>query len=282
MNNHTRAGAKPFILSWLLVPLIAIWITTNYIIGLGRNPTWDASSNQELVHQVEAGSQSEQPLAWDGGPLITLWFDDAWSTQFDPGYDLMQQHGFKGAMAVPTSAVGTVGYMNWAQVKLLQHAGWEISSHSQSHNCTASELTAAFEDKELGGAKSDLSMHGIFADNYVAPCGTITPGGIAAAKKYYSSFRTSENGVNALPVTDPYNLHVHTIQRETSIDDINGWISEARDHNAWLILVVHQVDDGTAQYGMNRGMLSNTLDAVKDSKIPVVLPDQVLQMKVAK
>lgn len=280
MSKKPNIASKMFILSWVLIPLLALWISTNYIIGLGRDTTWSTSANQELVQSVSADTPQQQPLTWSHGALVTLWFDDAWSTQYNPAFSMMEKFNFTGALAVPTHAVGTDGYMNWAQIKGMQHKGWEITSHSQSHNCKPEDLTSQFEDRELKGAKYDLNSHGIYADNYVAPCGTITPGAISAAKQYYSSFRTSTDGTNALPIKNPYDLKVRTVFRDTTLEDVNGWINEAKDHDVWLILVFHQIDDGTSDYGTNEGLLEQSLNAVKASRIPVVLPNQVLQMKV--
>jgi peptidoglycan/xylan/chitin deacetylase (PgdA/CDA1 family) len=283
MAAKPRIVSKMFILSWLLVPIVALWVTTNYIIGLGQTPTWNVSSSQDNVPQTSSKDAPGEELVWNGEEgLVTLWFDDAWSSQYDIGLTTMEEFDFKGAMAVPTHAVNTSGYMNWAQLKLMQHKGWEMTSHSQTHNCDIPTLNEPFVEKELKGARDEMIQHGLFSDNYVAPCGAITPAVTTMAKRYYSSLRGSENGINRLPLTDPYYIKAHTILRESSIEDINAWIAEAKREKAWLIIVFHQIDNGTSEFGTDEGAFRNTLTAVKESGMPVVLPNQVMEMKVAR
>jgi hypothetical protein len=278
-HSNTMKNFQPrlFLLSWLIVPVVALWIATNYIIGLDRKPIWNAPNNQEVAAQSPASAI--KTYNWNGRGLITLWFDDAWDTQYSAGYPEMTARNLSGALAVPTKAIGTDNYMGWAQVRLLQSKGWEVTSHSQTHDCNLKDLTIKFEDKELSGSKADLQRHGIIADNYVPPCGAINNAVTNETKMYYSSLRTSYAGLNSLPISDPYNLKVHTLTRDTSIEEVNSWISEAKNDKSWLILVFHQINDDTTQYGINKGMLTNTLDAVKASDLSVVLPSQALQIQ---
>jgi peptidoglycan/xylan/chitin deacetylase (PgdA/CDA1 family) len=283
MHNIRFNSSRIFLLSWLIVPLMVLWISTNYIIGLTHKPAW--SSNGASTASMTApviDAPAIQPLQWNNEPLITLWFDDAWQTQFSEAYKQMHSRGLTGSLAVPTSFVGQDSYMGWSQIKLMQHEGWEISSHTRTHDCKLSDLTPNFVDTELHGALSDLNQHGIRADNFVTPCGASNGDMLTAAKKYYSSLRSSEGGVNTLPVTNPYNLKVRTIVRTTTIEEVDDWIKEAKSSNSWLILVFHQIDHDQTEYGTTPENLSLMLDHVQQSHIKLALPEQALQVGATK
>lgn len=283
MRRVSFSSGRLFLLSWLIVPVLALWLSTNYIIGLTHKPAWStdtAAASRQSAPLMDA--PSIQPLDWQREPLVTLWFDDAWQSQFSEGYTQLHSRGLTGALAVPTNFIGQDSYMGWSQIKLMQHNQWEISSHTRSHDCSESDLTPKFVDIELGGALSDLNRHGLRADNFVTPCGASNDAMLATAKKYYSSLRTSEGGINPLPVTNPYNLKVRTIVRTTTLDEIDAWLAEAAAAKGWLILVFHQIDHDQTEYGTTPEMLAAILDHVQQSNIRVALPEQVLQIGSAK
>lgn len=260
-------------LSWLIIPFLGVALSMGFLVGLTRHPSWE--SNAYIPKTVTA---SFSQLNWQKTGLITLWFDDAWKSQYTTAYPILEKYNLVGSLAVPTKLIGYDAYMNWPQVKYLQHKGWEINSHTRTHNCAANNLTLEQVEEELRGAQKDLDELGLFSESFVTPCGADSPIISEVAKKYYLSLRTSEAGLNDIPVKNPYRIKAYPIYSYTPIDEVKTWIDQARDNHSWLILMFHQVDEEAAQYTVNPVTFEKIIETVSKSKLPVVLPTQVLHL----
>ncbi len=273
---------KMHMLSWLIVPIIGVWLAIGYLVGTVHHPTWDVLDpkiTQPTQVQVQQPTKTAyEKIKWSGGGLITLWFDDAWLSQYSTAFPMMEDKNLKGSLAVPTKLLGQPSYMSWAQVEKMQSSGWEISSHTRTHNCNPDHLSAQQVEDELAGAKQDLLAHNITAENFVTPCGAGTPLIDEIAKKYYVSLRGSGVGYNPLPVQDPYTLNVQAVHSFTTPEYIKAWVEHAKTNNEWLIIMFHQVDDGTTDYATTPAKLNDMLNVIKESNVPVVLPTQALQV----
>jgi len=70
---------------------------------------------------------------------IVLNFDAAKDNIIDNGYPIMQSYRMKGCVYVPTGFIGKTLFsssspcMDVADILTLQHSGWEIGTHSNSH-----------------------------------------------------------------------------------------------------------------------------------------------------
>jgi len=284
-QTHTNLQRK-LLLTWLIVPIIIIWFTTNYLIGIFRPPMWqNAKSNNNLISlsnnpidKVESPPQIPK-YQWQGTGLVTLWFDDGWISQYTTGFPLVDQYGYKAALAVPTHLIGYDAYMGWAQVRRLQSKGWEITAHTRTHDCNIYKEDQKTVDYELGGSASDLKQMGLNYNNFVSPCGVNSPIMEQIAQKYFLSFRTSEPGFNNIPVDDPYYLLVQTMQTTVTLDTVKQWLQTAKNNHQWLILVFHQIGDTTSQYSITTTMLHDILNEIKNDVLPVVLPIQALELE---
>ncbi len=269
--------------SWLLVPIIMVWLSTSYLMGLTRKPVWETSANpKDAVLSATAVNQANIPeierIHWENKGLVTLWFDDAWLSQFTTALPLLEDHSMVGALAVPTGMVGFDDYMSWNQIGLLQSKGWEIASHTVSHSCEPDELTEEFLDKELKQSLADLNTHGIRALHFVTPCGTNSDLIPKIAKNYYISLRTTVDGFNPLPVSNPYALKVQAVEWNTTPEQVAKWLEEARKKKYWLILMFHQIQNEELRFATTPARLAQMLDLIRGSDLKVVLPTQATQL----
>jgi peptidoglycan/xylan/chitin deacetylase (PgdA/CDA1 family) len=264
-------------ISWMIIPMIGVWIATNYLIGTLRQPNWSVNGANAQISQAKLPPLP--PINYQNTGLVTFWFDDAYLTQYTSAFPKLQEKGFVAAEAVPIKAVGTNNYMNWMQLKKLQVNGWEITSHTRTHDCEPSKLNAEGLKSELLGAKQDLESQGLRADSFVTPCGIGSEAELEEAKKVYSSLRTTDDGLNSIPVEDPYHLKTHEVRVDTSLDEIQEWVSEAKDKHGWLILMFHKVDDSGEKFSVSPDNFSKILDMVDGSSLPVVLPTPVIEIK---
>lgn len=274
-----------FLVSWLLLPLFLVWFSTNYLLGLHKTVAWKNPSasagvnNQPSIIATQSavlGAQV-QPYPWNGQALLSLWFDDGWESQFTVAYPFLEAQGFVGALAIPTGSVGWDAFMSWNQVLYLAQKGWEITSHTRSHSCKASDIADPnYVETELKGSLDDIEAHGIAVKEFVTPCGAGSPIVDTVAKKYYLALRTADGGYNPIPVDNPYHLVVQTVLWQTSIQEVNDWIKTAQKTHTWLILTFHQIQANASDYAVSPDKFKQIIDAVAHSGINVVLPKYAL------
>jgi len=278
------------LLSWLLIPGIALWASTSYLIyfiSRPSEPTVLGQTTYQTVPGQTTRSISETPTTinnqekffWKKEGLVTLWFDDAWESQYSLAYPSLEQRGFKAALAVPTNLVGYEAYMDWHEIQRLQYKGWEITSHTRSHACELDKDNPNSLDYEIAGGKQDLLSKGLRAEIFVSPCGVKSALMDEVVKKSHLAERTSEQGFNPLPIADPYYLKVQTIRVSTNSHEVITWLNEASKNKSWLILAFHQIGSGGEEYSTTPETLRAILDLIENSDLSVVLPSQVLSIK---
>jgi peptidoglycan/xylan/chitin deacetylase (PgdA/CDA1 family) len=284
MPRLTRSHQKPrqrfHLLSWLIIPIIGIWVFTAYLMGSRQSPAWEIipQTPQPQVLSAHAPTPPVSLYTWAGTGLVTFWLDDAWLSQFQTGFLLLDQQSYAAALSVPTGVIGQPNYMSWAHVKYLQDAGWEITSHTRSHSCEPDRMTPEQLTNELLGSQQDLQTYGLRADHFVTPCGQNSDQVTQIAKKYYLSLRTTNGGLNPLPVPDPYDLMGYSLTPDTTLTQIEDWLQSAKNEHLWLIIIIHQVDYSQDQYSTSPVFLNQVIHTVKTSGLPVVLPSQALQL----
>lgn len=268
-------------LAWLALPLLVFWLAIGYLTGRSNVPKWEAEnlgdeSQVMAIERIEPFTIS--PLEWQETGLVTIWFDDAWLSQFTVAFPILEKYGLKAALSVPTNFLDFEGYMSSAQIKRLKLEGWEIASHTRSHGCNYDELGHGSLSDELRGSKDDLEKLGLRVENFVTPCGGDTEAVKEVAKQHYLSLRTTVNGLNPLPVNDPYFIKSKVVMPETNTQTVSAWLDEAVAQKAWLVLVFHQVDASKTEYSVTPGMFKEVVSLVNRSGLPVVLPTQALNL----
>lgn len=273
----TQSKKRMYLLTWLLIPLLLMWVSVTYLIGLNRGVDWVQA--EETKTTTVLPTSSREPFVWKGNGLVTLWFDDAWLTQFTVAYPLLQEKGFKAVIAPSTELVGYDAYMTWPQLQQLQYKGWEVASHAQHHACDVlAKDTKDYLVSELEGSKEALTAHNLHVSTYVAPCGVVTDQMVDLSKDHYIAFRGSQPGLTTLPVTDHTDIKVKTILSTTTPNEVKAWIAEAEATNSWLNIVFHQVDTSNSEYSVTPRNLQAILDVIQSSDLSVVVPDDVFQI----
>ena len=276
VKTTTYTGRLP-LLSWILLPLLILWLSVGYVIGLTKPIAWE--NGKEPVKAVYMYEDPKTPeFIWEGTGLVTLWFDDAWYSQYSVAFPIMEEYGMKGALAVPSGLINYDEYMSWPQVQRMQHKGWEITSHSVNHVCEADKLDGEAVLFEMKQSLATLREHNLQIQTYVAPCGYRNASINTTVKEYYLSMRTTDEGLNALPVTDPYNLKILAITDQTTIATVNEWLTRAKEEESWLIIVFHPLSEDSSAYGATPAFFREILQAVQVSELPVVVPSQALQV----
>jgi hypothetical protein len=270
-------------LFWLVVPLVMVWFSASYLFGsFTDHPLWlqsnsSVGSSSKIVPYLN--TLPDLPAAKTG--YITLWFDDAWLSQYLIAFPLFQKYNFPGVIAVPSSAIETPEYMNWAQLQVLQKSGWEITNHSVSHDCQMYTWSAEKVRQEYRASKLSLWRHQLSSDILVTPCGVDSRAMRDEAAKSFFAYRTVNPGINDLSNFDPYEIKVRNTDNQTTVENIKKWIDEAQKRNTWVVLIFHQLGKKNSsgdsdKYNMSADDLASIIDYISQSKIPVITPGQII------
>ena len=182
--------------------------------------------------------------------LVSLTFDDALRSVHQYGLPIMQKYNLPTTQYLLTGYLQDAYYMTQQMMGDFMVAGHEIASHTVTHPVLA-HLTATQIDVELRQSSFDLfSWFGRPPANFASPFGAYNTDVIKLAKQYYRSHRSVNVGFNSKDNFDPYNIKVQNIVLSTTLDEIVGWLNEARDYKAWLVLVYHAVNPDTAVAGL--------------------------------
>ncbi len=262
---------RPTLLLWLVIPLTILFGVSSYLFDKTEPDAIQASNAvQASSLLIEKHSESS-----DSG-VITFWFDDAWKSQYTEGYTLLQEYGYKAALAVPVSHIGFKHYMNWYQVVDVQNNGWEIVSHGMSHNCDPWNSSLEELRYEIGFSQRALASHNLNKNIFVAPCGNFSDQSAEVIKEYYNSSRSAELGLETIPPEDNYNIRTWVAGLDFNLLNFSKLLEKAIKDKLWLNITFHQIDRNGDQYSITPEQLKSILILVNRSGLPVLLPSQIV------
>jgi peptidoglycan/xylan/chitin deacetylase (PgdA/CDA1 family) len=238
-------------------------------------PSAGRSAQPPNLSQVDISEISGELQAYEvqAQPLISISFDDASQTVYDSGLPILDSQGIPATFYFISSCLTN----SWIQqLNHMQDLGWEIGSHSVTHQDMTTQSTAEII-YELTQSKSDLEAAGLTIDGFAYPYGAGHKNNIILrqVKEYYKYARSTTPGYN-YPVITQYDLPVQVQTASTSIELMKSWVDSAIEHNEWLIIAMHTVDTSGDTYSIAPATLSelavyikNRVDAGKISTVTV-------------
>ncbi|MDD5569486.1 MAG: polysaccharide deacetylase family protein, partial [Candidatus Pacebacteria bacterium] len=211
--------------------------------------------------------------------MVSLNFDDGWLSAYNNGLPILNAAGLKSTQYIITSGLtDPENYINQSQVLSLQAAGHEIGAHSQTH-AHLTQVSAAQLQNEINGSKQELLNIGVNQVlTFAYPYGEANNAVITTTKN--SGF-IGARGVDAdynNKTTDPYFLLSQSVESNTTIETIKGWIDTAIQNKTWVILVFHQVDHSGEQYSTTPEILQQIADYLIAKNVSVVTNAAGLQI----
>lgn len=280
--NHP--DGKHSFLFWLILPLLLAWMSISYVSGFVKDkPLWASSksepaNNKTIYYYQDYGSLSENL----NQPFVTFWFDDAWLSQYTTAFPVLEKFKMPGVIAVPVNLVEKNGYMNWAQLRTLQKAGWEMTNHSIDHDCTMNEWSRDQVTREYTNSKFILWKNNLSSDIFVTPCGVDSNIMREEAHKNFIAYRTVDPGLNDPKNVNFYNLKVKNVDNdEVDLSTMKEWIDDAKKESAWLIIVFHKVGEKRTsavndEFNIDKNDLIKLVEYIKEQNVKVVVPHQIL------
>ena len=181
-----------------------------------------------------------------------------------------------GTLDTDDTKFGVLGTMNDSQIFNLVSDGQEIGGHTQTHPALTT-LSTSDSTAEISGGRNDLLNGGLAQVTTLAyPYGdynqvieSIT------ANAGFTSARTIAPGFNGIS-SDKFALLSQSVDANTTLAQVQGWIDQAKNTNTWLILVFHDIESNLANapYGTTPAELQAIVDYLKASQVPVLTMNQ--------
>ena len=204
-------------------------------------------------------------------PLLSITFDDGYSSTFNNGLPLLKQYGYSSTQYIITDLINANSYyMTNSQVKKMYQSGQEIASHTTSHPNLTTESSASVINELTQSQKQLEKWIGAPVTDMAYPYGLYNMAVQNLVSDYYASGRGVEDGLNSKDNFNPYDLKVQNIFSFTTTAQVADWIKQAQETNTWLILVYHSVDPNPVDiYNVTPTQLANQLAAIRSSGITV-------------
>ena len=215
------------------------------------------------------------PSGWNEG-MVTLSFDDAWSSQHANALPVLTDAGLKGTFYVLTQPVqnGWSTYMTPAQVKDIAAKGHDIQGHTVTHR-DLTTLSQASIDAEIKNSKAYIeNLTGKTVTSLAYPYGSNSTKVVDRVKLAgYTNARTADPtipyGFNT-PATSRYVINSFSPTNTTTLIEVKAAIDKARAEKLWFVFSVHQVKLNGTQYDITPAMFADIVAYIKSSGIKVV------------
>lgn len=283
-QQYFEVGSVPASPEWrqftatLTPPMNAVSLTVFHLLAATGTLTVDAFN----LYLANGGPG---PDAFDKG-YVSLTFDDGWISHYTNVLPMLNQAGFKGSFYIITGEMlnpdagdleDPSSYADLSQVRALQQAGHEISSHTRSHPFLT-QLTRNQAIDEIQGSRTDLLTRNFTpVETFAYTYGEYNDSVIGITRDAgFVGARSVEDGFN-VKTTDPYVLKVQNVLNTTTAAQIKQWIDIAERDKTWLVLVFHQVIDNPGTYDTSPSVLQDIVNYLKTKNASVITTREGLQ-----
>lgn len=250
----------------LTIPTGIVSMTIFHLIAANGTLTIDSAS------LTKAGSTPPPPS--NGKGMVSITFDDGWTSQYENALPLLEKYGIKGTFYIisDTLVPGKYdGYMSKAQVLTLHTKGHDIQSHTVTH-AHLPKVTAAKLKNELVNSKSAIeAVIGAPVTGLAYPYGEYNAKVITAAKSAgYTNARTVEDETLNTPATDVFKLKSYSPTLSTPLATLKAAIDTANANGQWVIIAFHEINNLGDEYSNTPAYLDAVLQYVEESGIDTV------------
>ena len=85
----------------------------------------------------------------------------------------------------------------------------------------------------------------------------------------YSNAASTIDGL-ATPDSVPLELERQGITNTTTLEEIKGWVDDAKENKKWLILSFHEINHSGNLYAITPELFNEVIDYIAQSDLPVV------------
>jgi len=208
---------------------------------------------------------------------MSLTFDDGQHSVLDVAAPLLASRGVVGTSYVVPTWVGTGWYMGWDDLATLEGRGWEIGSHSLTHqNLYTADSTTV--DYELSQSAAELQSRGFEARHFAVPYGSCTKMITRISRHYYQSCRGWKGENPPLNQVDAHLLRWDVTSKTRSLASYQAMIDSVAEYGGWYILnnhIVHATCDNLTTC-VKTETLAGIMDYAISQRVKIVDIDEGL------
>ncbi|MBI5456466.1 polysaccharide deacetylase family protein [Candidatus Kaiserbacteria bacterium] len=228
--------------------------------------------SKQATVTVSAQPPPPQPGQFTEG-MVSLTFDDSWTTQYTNALPILQQAGVKGTFYLTTQPIQEAWntFMTPNQVKDIAQKGHEIAGHTITH-ADLTTLSQSAINREIKNSKTYLqNLTGQAVSSFAHPYGAVnnTVKNLLKLAGYTSARGIDYESLN-LSTSDKYDLKSMCIETSNPVSEIKAQIDGAKANKQWFILCIHEVKDGGDQYTMTPAKFQEVVNYIKSVGIKVV------------
>lgn len=279
-NGQKLKQANRFVLS-----VIAVFVTLLPLVTVGiwvKNTFFADQRHTITLQKLEAPTQ--EPKVFDE-PMISITFDDGWESVYSKGAPILDKHQIRTTQYILSGSFDFFNYLSRPQVLSLHNAGHDIQSHTVSHSDLTS-LTPTELKYELEQSKNEIAkLVGKDIKDFASPLNRQNAEVVEEVKKYYRSHRNTDADIDTLyegsfnmrDNFNPYQISAFSVRRTTTPEQITRFINAAKERNAWIVLIYHQIEDESDDYyAVSPSQLDAQMTAIKASGIRVVTMEEAI------
>ncbi len=187
---------------------------------------------------------------------VSLHFGD-YEKVFTEAFPILRQYQVPATAFIVTGRIGQPNYMTLEQIKELAKNGWEIGSHTVTHQpfietklgagtggLSPSEIRA-----ELEQSKAFLEREGFSVSGFLNPFGLYDDAVLEQIQQVYGYHRSNVfSAINPLPLADHgvgsrWELVYFQVKQDTPPQEVIITIDRVNRRGGWLILDFHDIGD---------------------------------------
>lgn len=261
--------------------------TRDHYVFLG-----DLAPGVTYRYHVQSGGETSAEQSFttaakveDLWPVVSLSFDDGHISHFTNAFPMLKARNMRGMVNVVSDRLAKPVGMSLDQVRFLQRQGWEIASHSRSHNRDKS-LT---DEEEVVGSFDYLTANGLKVTSYRLPGSNHSPAREAlAAVRYplrwgnvvgrppsprYGTLPLAPGMYAGLPLDFRKDATI-----EKRVARYRAAVDEMLERHLYLHLIFHAIQDTSPEgYHYTLAEFGALLDYLEAKGIKVIPPGELLQ-----
>lgn len=218
-------------------------------------------------------------------PIVSVTFDDGWESIYRHAAPVLEKYGIRTTQYILSGQFDHYNYLSEEQVLSLQKAGHDIQSHTITH----SDLRRMDDQqlvKELSESKEVISeLTGTPVTDFASPLNSYDERTLREIKRHYRSHRNtlasadqpSDKDFNLSSNFNRWDIIGFSVRRTTTAEQIKEYLAEAKNRNAWAVLIYHEVNaESASYYAVTPKQFDAQMKAVAQSGLRIATMDEVM------
>lgn len=203
--------------------------------------------------------------------VLSLTFDDGTADHL-PAARLLTERGLAATFYLNSNHVESgPPYLDWGQVAEIAAAGHEIGSHTADH-VDLTRVAPEVAHEQLVSDRRALADRGFPAQSFAYPYGARSPearslvveSGYASARRAWGLAADGDRSHPATESLPPLDAHairtVPSLERETTLEQLQMLVRAAERDGGWLPLVFHGIGADQGRYDVSSAVFRGFVD----------------------